>query len=544
MDIQGNTYMLPQNPYFGGTVEAQQPTHHTKQHKKRNKDHDKATRGSNSLSPTLATRQRVVSPGPETLIIHNFNININIQQQQHQFSEFVKKGFGLPLLNGFFCVFVFDEPEILLSEAPFFMKLRVIGQSSVPPIYDEQLSNLIRQHPSFIENNDNQDNQISVPRGFITVQPGETIGMFKQRIFRMCGQSSSFRRFWRRHNHCPIPLDADSIPDLSQFEKELKQQEKEKEVEKEIFQDEGYDNDELKFIVDQNEIQYNQRINNYSDESKEILIPQITEPQLFDLWTPNEVENQLKDQSQAQQSNPKQRRNSSKDSENTQISLNSTDKLERKEKKPKEGQSKQRKKQPKVYPLMNMNRDTLQLLPEDFQLVLLRIPPTQPSAPGFTAKNMIKEELKNNKSNRLTNSFHNGEQDNIKEEKYIEDESTQSSFTVYPPTYPPQSDQDQQLQIDMHTIEKKRFDIAEILANTQQYEPMNQPYYPSPSTIAHNFPGQYPLPRAVEYAMPRSFAEETSYNQQWPVNIDDYADFCHLHDLLKREGLYQSQYNK
>jgi hypothetical protein len=121
-------------------------------------------------------------------------------------------------IPGFFCVFVFDEPDLLLSDAASEVKQRVLYTSSLIPVIDKNLRNRVytlSQQSSMFKKEDFES--FRPPRGYFAVNPGEEAHHFKERILRTCRKSSKFRRFWRRHTDCPIPLDISRAPNLSRF---------------------------------------------------------------------------------------------------------------------------------------------------------------------------------------------------------------------------------------------------------------------------------------------------------------------------------------
>ncbi|KAA6402706.1 MAG: hypothetical protein EZS28_001766 [Streblomastix strix] len=148
--------------------------------------------------------------------------------------------FSMACIPGFYCVFVFDEPDVLLGDVPPAIKQRVLETSSLIPIIDNAITEKILQSPLFPHSDEEQNNNqqqplhkssntihsshpiqqplkktIIPPRGFISTEEGESARHYKERVISMCVQSPQFRRFWRRHTHCPIPLDANGVPDMT-----------------------------------------------------------------------------------------------------------------------------------------------------------------------------------------------------------------------------------------------------------------------------------------------------------------------------------------
>ena len=106
----------------------------------------------------------------------------------------------LPSCNGYFCAFVFDEPELISSSTVSTTeKYRVIELSSLIPAYDPSLTQSVQ---SFMPEN-------IFYRGFFPTYSGETVIHFKKRVLRQLMKSPTCRRWWRRHNGIAVPLDTD-----------------------------------------------------------------------------------------------------------------------------------------------------------------------------------------------------------------------------------------------------------------------------------------------------------------------------------------------
>jgi hypothetical protein len=172
-------------------------------------------------------------------------------------------------IPGYFCVFVFDEPDLLLSDTSAVVKQRVLSTSSLIPICDKTLRNrlyTLSQKSSYFSKDD--FDLFHSPRGFFSINPGENAHHFKERILKHCRRSSVFRRFWRRHTDCPISLDVSGSGNLIPFTDKIS---------KKIISS-------FNLTGRENGIK--------EDSSKRFFhIPTAAEPKLFDLWgPPNEID--------------------------------------------------------------------------------------------------------------------------------------------------------------------------------------------------------------------------------------------------------------
>ncbi|KAK2954185.1 hypothetical protein BLNAU_10840 [Blattamonas nauphoetae] len=125
---------------------------------------------------------------------------------------------------GFFCVFVFDEPDIILSDASPEIKQHVLETSSLIPVIDPNYQNAWEQHfQSFPLTSKQYPLSWAYPRGYFTIKQGETADNFRTRVFHECMKSPTFRRFYRRHTATPVPLNASGTPDLSSVKSKLEE---------------------------------------------------------------------------------------------------------------------------------------------------------------------------------------------------------------------------------------------------------------------------------------------------------------------------------
>ncbi|KAK2963582.1 hypothetical protein BLNAU_1625 [Blattamonas nauphoetae] len=97
--------------------------------------------------------------------------------------------------RGFYCLFVFDEPEVIRNKnSSWHDRYRVFESSPTLPIY---ASNDLTKPPSFPTRREDF--------GLVEVLPDETLSNYKQRVIEIVRTQPLCRRMWRRFNDTPIP---------------------------------------------------------------------------------------------------------------------------------------------------------------------------------------------------------------------------------------------------------------------------------------------------------------------------------------------------
>ncbi|KAK2956627.1 putative Serine/threonine-protein phosphatase PP2A catalytic subunit [Blattamonas nauphoetae] len=137
----------------------------------------------------MSTTDRTISPSQ----------SLSVHKRQHYPQFFTKQGFV--------CVFVFDEPEVIRSNAPWNEKHRVIELSSPIP-----LTGKVRQGKHTLV-----DPPTPFFRGFIPFLPHETLEQYKERVFSMASKHSSFKRWYRRHTNTTVSLTSNDSQKLPHF---------------------------------------------------------------------------------------------------------------------------------------------------------------------------------------------------------------------------------------------------------------------------------------------------------------------------------------